>query len=154
MREKETRLSDLRIDNDLKQKDIMEILNTTRSTYSQWELGINDIPILKANELANFYKVSLDYLLGISNINFQTERKEIDFELMQKRMRELRRELNQTQETVGKKIGFDQRLYAHYEKGTRIPKTFKLMYIAKYFNVSIDYLTGRSDIKDRKTTTR
>ena len=154
MRERETRLSDLRVDNDLKQKDMIDILKTTRSTYSQWELGINDIPILKANELANFYKVSLDYLLGISNINYQTKRQEIDFDLMRKRMKELRKKLNQTQEAVGRKIGFDQRLYAHYEKGTRIPKTFKLMYIAKYFNVSMDYLVGRSDIKKRKTTTR
>ena len=122
----ETRLSDLRNDNDKKQEEIAEILKTTRSTYSQWELGINDFSIENANTLANFYNVSLDYLFGISNNKEYFKNKKINLDLMHKRMKELRKGLHQSQEVVGKKIGFEQRLYSHYEKGTRIPKTFKL----------------------------
>ena len=69
---------------------------------------------------------------------------------MHKRMKELRKGLHQSQEVVGKKIGFEQRLYSHYEKGTRTPKIFKTIDIAKYYNVSIDYLVGKTDDKTIK----
>ena len=141
----ETRLSDLRTDKDLKHKDIANILNIKKNTYTQWEIGRNDIPILKLNELANFYKVSLDYLLGISDINTKTENSDINFDLLCTRLKSLRKEKNLTQSQLGKEVGFHQRTYSHYEDGSNKPTTFKLLYIAKYYDVSFDYLVGRSD---------
>ncbi len=141
----ETRLSDLRTDKDLKHKDIANILNIKKNTYTQWEIGRNDIPILKLNELANFYKVSLDYLLGISDINTKTENSDINFDLLCTRLKSLRKEKDLTQSQLGKEVGFHQRTYSHYEDGSNKPTTFKLLYIAKYYDVSFDYLVGRSD---------
>ena len=132
MNTREVRFADLRIDNDLLQKDIAKILNVSLEVYTKWERRINDIPLEKTNELANFYNVSLDYLLGISNIKKNHSKKNINLNLMCKRMELLRKELHQSQEAVGEKIGFSQRLYGHYEKGTRTPKTFKLYFIALY----------------------
>ena len=144
------RLSNLRIDNDLKQKDIADKLGVERSTYAMWEIGKSDFPILTANELANYYKVSIDYLLGMSDIKFETERNEIDFNLMRKRLKKLRKNKGISQLELGDKVGFSQKTYSNYEVGSRVPTTFKLMYIAKYYNVSYDYLVGRSDIKEIK----
>ena len=148
----ETRLSDLRTDKDLKHKDIANILNIKKNTYTQWEIGRNDIPILKLNELANFYKVSLDYLLGISDINTKTENSDINFDLLCTRLKGLRKEKNLTQSELGKSVGFAQTTYTCYENGTSRPTTFKLLYIAKYYNVSFDYLVGRSDSKKLKSS--
>ena len=61
------RLRDLREDNDLKQKDVAEILNTTQQVYSRYENGLNEIPIHHLITLSQFYKVSTDYILGLTD---------------------------------------------------------------------------------------
>lgn len=61
------RLKDLREDSDLKQADVAQILGTTQQTYSLWERGDREIPFHHAITLAKFYKVSLDYIAGLSN---------------------------------------------------------------------------------------
>lgn len=61
------RLKDLREDSDLKQADIAKILGTTQQTYSLWERGDREIPFHHAITLAKFYKVSLDYIAGLTN---------------------------------------------------------------------------------------
>ncbi len=61
------RLRDLREDSDLTQQAIADFLNIKQSTYSQYENGKRQIPIEALIKLAGFYKVSTDYILGISN---------------------------------------------------------------------------------------
>lgn len=62
-----TRLRDLREDRDLNQTQVAEILNTTQTQYSRWERGAQEIPLHHFITLAKFYKVSLDYLAGLTN---------------------------------------------------------------------------------------
>lgn len=50
------RLEDLRLDYNLKQKDIANILQVKQNTYSKWENCVNDMPLEKCNQLANFYQ--------------------------------------------------------------------------------------------------
>ena len=64
----ENRLRDLREDRDLKQKDLAELLKIHQTTYSDYELGRLNIPIPVLHALADFYHVSVDYLLGRTNI--------------------------------------------------------------------------------------
>lgn len=148
VRIKENRLEELRLDNDLKQKEIANELNITGKNYSNWERGVTDIPLEKSNELANYYGCSLDYLFGLSNIKTIMERKNIDLKLLSERLLKVRKERNLTQEQLSLDVGYHQRTYAHYENGSRIPTTFKVFYIALYYNISLDYLTGKSDIKE------
>ena len=61
------RLKDLRQDNNLLQKDIAKILNTTQQVYSEYELGVRLMPIDKLDKLATLYKTSIDYLVGRTN---------------------------------------------------------------------------------------
>lgn len=58
------RLRELREDRDLLQKDIADILNCTQVCYSRYELGKRDIPTDVLIKLADYYSVSIDYLLG------------------------------------------------------------------------------------------
>ena len=62
------KLRDLREDRDLKQKDLAELLQVHQTTYSDYELGALNIPIVVLHKLADFYGVSVDYLLGRTNI--------------------------------------------------------------------------------------
>lgn len=60
----QNRLKELREDKDLLQKDIAEILNCTQVCYSRYELGKRDIPTDVLVKLADYYSVSIDYILG------------------------------------------------------------------------------------------
>ena len=64
------RIRDLREDRDLLQKDVAAYLKCTQVCYSNYETGKRDIPTEVLRTLADFYHVSIDYLLG------QTGRKE------------------------------------------------------------------------------
>ena len=64
----QNRLRDLREDKDLKQKDIAELLKVHQTTYSDYELGRLNIPIAALHILADYYNVSVDYLLGRTNL--------------------------------------------------------------------------------------
>lgn len=61
------RFKDLREDNDLSQADIAKLLDTTQQTYSLWERGDREMPLHHAITLAKFYKVSMDYITGLTN---------------------------------------------------------------------------------------
>ncbi|MCI8445972.1 MAG: transcriptional regulator [Bacilli bacterium] len=148
MRNNETRLAELRLDNGLKQKEIAKILNVSEDRYSKYERSIDDMTLVMSNKLANYYKVSLDYLYGISNTNHYISDKEIDFSLLCSRLKELRKNNNLSQSELSQKVGFPQTTYSGYESGKSIPTSFKICYIAIYYNVSFDYLVGKSDIKD------
>lgn len=60
------RIRDLREDNDLKQRQLAEILNCSQQVYSNYELGQRDIPTDVLIRLSNFYNVSVDYVLGLT----------------------------------------------------------------------------------------
>lgn len=63
------RLKDLREDRNktITQKEIADLLGTTQQTYSLWETGVREIPFHHAITLAKFYRVSLDYIAGLTN---------------------------------------------------------------------------------------
>ena len=61
------RIRDLREDRDLTQSQIAKILNTTQQQYSKIETGRADISGEKLVLLAQFYNVSCDYILGLTN---------------------------------------------------------------------------------------
>ena len=60
----ELRIRDLREDRDLKQKQVADYLLCDQSLYSKYERGERPLPLDYADKLADFYGVSIDYLLG------------------------------------------------------------------------------------------
>lgn len=61
------RICDLREDADLKQSVIAKLLGTSQTQYSRWERGEREIPFHHVVTLALFYKVSIDYIAGLTN---------------------------------------------------------------------------------------
>lgn len=61
------RIRDLRESRDLKQRDLAKILNCSQQVYSNYELGQRDIPTAVLIQLSEFYRVSVDYLLGLTD---------------------------------------------------------------------------------------
>ena len=68
--------------------------------------------------------------------------------MIYKRIRDLREDNDMTQAQVGEKINVPQRTYAYYETGERMIPPHVLWALADLYDVSIDYLLGRTDDKN------
>ena len=62
------RIRELREDHDLTRREVAEMLGMSQTGYSKYETGTNDIPTAVLIKLADFYKTSVDYLLGRTNL--------------------------------------------------------------------------------------
>ncbi len=62
------RIRDLREDRDLNQTMVAKYLGMSQTGYSKYETGENDIPTDVLIKLARFYRTSIDYLLGETDI--------------------------------------------------------------------------------------
>ena len=61
------RLKDLREDRDLSQKQVADYLGMKQPQYNRYERGLRDVPTDVLIRLAQFYKTSTDYILGLTN---------------------------------------------------------------------------------------
>lgn len=66
------------------------------------------------------------------------------------RLRELRKTRGITQVDLAASINIKERQYQNLEAGTYFPSFATLLALAEYFDVSIDYLVGRSDNPERR----
>ncbi len=60
-------LRGIREDRDLRQKELADYLNVSQNTYSQYETGVISLTAETLIKLADYYKVSIDYLLDRTN---------------------------------------------------------------------------------------
>ncbi len=57
----------MRNDHGLTQKQIAKLLNVSQNTYSQYEIGVSRFPLDAVVKLAEYYNVSVDYLVGLTD---------------------------------------------------------------------------------------
>ena len=61
------RLADLRIDHDKGQKEVAAYLNMNQQVYSRYERGERELPVWALIKLAQYYRTSTDYILGLTD---------------------------------------------------------------------------------------
>ena len=66
-------------------------------------------------------------------------------DFFKERLRQLRKERGETQAQVGEATGLGERHYQKFELGTYLPSVENLCLLADHFEVSVDYLLGRTD---------
>lgn len=64
---------------------------------------------------------------------------------LKERLRQLRKEKKETQAQVAVAIGLQERNYQRFELGENLPSYGNLIALADHFEVTLDYLTGRTD---------
>lgn len=139
-----SRIKDIRIKRNLSQKEIANYLNINQSTYSKFELNKATIPIELLNKLSNYYNVSLDYLLKITdNPDITIKNKEIDKKLVGENLKKIRKDNKLYQETLAKEIGTSHSLISEYESGKKLVSLTYGYAICKRFNISLDILYGK-----------
>lgn len=58
-----SKIRELRVDSDTTQQQLADYLGLSRSTYSNYENGLRDMPVAVLAKIADFYNTSIDYLL-------------------------------------------------------------------------------------------
>ena len=128
------------------QEELGFVFGLSRKTISGWETANNPIPFNKLIKFCNLYGYSLDFVIGITRNNkrydnpIKTNKKEIG-----KRLKELRNSLNLSQLNFADKVGLSQTTYSHYETGLNLITTINAYSICKTYNVSMDWLVGRTN---------
>lgn len=139
------RLFELREYNNLTQKNVGAILGVRQQTYAEWEKGKKIIPLKHLITLAKYYKVSLDYLTGLSNkkdifFNYVT----LDKDEIGQKIIYVRNLNNLKQRELAKVLNTSPSTLCAYEKGNTLILTAFLYQIAKEFNISMDWFIGAS----------
>lgn len=65
------------------------------------------------------------------------------------RIRDLREDNDLKQKAIAELLGTTQQVYSRYENGTNEIPLHHLITLARYYNVSLDYIAGETDIKER-----
>lgn len=142
-----SRLKDIREDNDINQNDMSKILNVNRSTYSLWELGINIIPLKNLCDFADYFNLSIDYVLGLTNTkNIKNINNGLNLKVLGNNLRSIRIKNNLSQENIANILNVTQACITRYEKGLIYISTPNLYKFAKYFNITINELCGKTKI--------
>lgn len=142
------RLEGLREEKDLFKKDVAKSIGVVESVYSEWENEKLSIPTKRLVQLANFFEVNIDYMVGLSNtkINLKTNNK-IDLQLVSKRLKEIRKSLKMTMRDLAIKLNTSSSAISNYENEKFLILSSLLVELCKISNYSVDYVLGRSDDK-------
>lgn len=142
-----TRLKDLREDHDLKQQDIADMFNDDRSLHAYYESGKVVIPLNKLCELADFYKVSTDYIVFLTDVEDTKYLVKINTKskVIKTRLRELRNIHKLKESYLGKLINKSQNAYSYYDLNLRNIATDDLITLCKFYKVSLDYMLYRTN---------
>lgn len=106
------------------------------------------IPLKRLNDFCNICNVSIDYALELTDLkSYKNSKKKININKSQERIKTIRKENKDTQESIAKEFSIDRSLISKYEKGISLISTNYLINIALKYNISCDYLLGKIDEK-------
>ncbi len=135
----------LRENTNASQEDVANILDIDRTTYNHYENNYITIPIKHLITLSNYFKVSIDYIFGFTNILEFKNFEEINFNKAAQRLKEFRKSNKLTQSKLASLLNTNQSVIANYERGRNLIATPFLYTICKKYNISADYLLGRTN---------
>lgn len=142
------KLKEIRKSLGVPQVAISKYLGIARPTYSLWENEVEAIPIKRLNDICNYFNVSIDYALDLSDEKrYKKSNQNIDIYKSKVRLKDIRKEHKHTQEYIANKFSINRSLISKYEQGNTIISTTFLTEYAKLYNISCDYLLGKIDEK-------
>ena len=129
---------------EMTQTEFAKIFGVTWNAVAGWENAYFSIPMMKLAKLCNLYNYSLDYVMGLTRKNTQYGTFKIDKTIISQRLKELRKKLNLSQSKLSDDCKIARTTYIGYESGKNLISTTNLCYICKTYNVSMDYIVGRT----------
>ena len=145
---REMRLELLRDEKDYSKKQIADIIEVSDSVYARWETGKEIIPTKRIYQLANYYCVNIDYLLGFtSNRLVIKSNDEINLDIVSERIKEIRKDYKETLRTFSDKLNTSNSTWSAYETGKVLILSAFLLEVCEMGNYSADWILGRSSEK-------
>ena len=140
-------LKRVREEYELSQREVAKLLKISKSSYNYYETGEYIISLKHLNDFCNKFHVSMDYITGLTNINKRINKKyKLNPKIIGLRIKKIRLKEKLTQAELAKHLNTSQSNISSYENGKNIILTAFAYNIAKDFNISLDYLVGRSNI--------
>lgn len=141
-------LCELREDKEYTQAHIAPLFNITQQNYSRWETGEVFPPLFHLNTLANVLDSSIDYIMELTNTNAPTNKIEkIDPILVGKRIYEIRIDNKLSMRGLAKLLNTSHSTISNYEHGKNLIIISFAYQLSKEYNISLDWLCGRSENK-------
>lgn len=137
------RIIEIRKLNNITQVKMAKILNCGYSTYNLWENNKLTIPLDKLNEFCNYFKISLDYIVKLTDENKTMKNTKLVKIEIGKRLYQTRISLKMTQEELASKLNYDQPIISKYENGISFPSTIYLISFSKLSGKIIDFFCNR-----------
>ncbi|HFZ4270924.1 helix-turn-helix domain-containing protein [Streptococcus anginosus] len=132
------RLKELRKKEGLIQEQVANILGTNQSQYGKYENGKTNLSLENAKILADYFGVSIPYLLGIDDTSTLID----PFQKFPNRIGELIDASNKTLKEISRETNINYETLSAYKRQVRHPKKENALKLANYFNVSVAYLLG------------
>ena len=143
-----TNIEKLRDEKDLLKKEVAKEIGVVESVYCEWENGKLSIPTKRIYQLANFFEINIDYMLGISNKRTHIKTNdEINIQLVSSRLKEIRKALNMSMRDLAEKLNTSSSAISNYENSKFLILSPFLIELCKFGNYSIDWVLGRTDNK-------
>ena len=143
-----TNIEKLRDEKDLLKKEVAQILGVVESVYCEWENEKLSIPTKRIYQLANFFEVNIDYMMGISEERKHIKMNDaINIKLVSLRLKEIRKSLNMTMRDLSRKFNTSSSAISNYENSKFLILSPFLIELCKFGNYSIDWVLGRTDNK-------
>lgn len=140
----------------MSQEELAYILGyKSRSTINKIETGINDITQSKIIAFANALKVSPAYLMGFEVENMKGINTKHDVQTRDnriKKLKEIREEMSLSKKQVAHDLNIPYSTYNNWEIGARDTSSDVLIKLSNYYNVSIDYIMGLTDNRDKQNS--
>ena len=134
-----TRLKELRQSREITQSDLADILNVGSNTISQYETGNREPCFASLLRISEYFGVSVDYLLGISEFHDQPPVERMFFG---DHLKKCRSNAGLSQKTLAKLLGISQQAVGSWETGRTSPSPEMIAEIASVLKVSADVLLG------------
>lgn len=145
------KIKQLRKSKNLSLRELAKLAHISHSFIADIEAGRSNPSLNTLKSLAKALNVSLSKLLEnnpeVENIRKISSNNKRKYDIGD-RIKTLRKQKQITQEELAKILGFGKSAISLYESGQRMPDPGTLQKLADFFDVSVDYLLCRTDIKN------
>ena len=130
---------------EMTQQELGFIFGVSKYTVSGWENAHDTMPFNKLIRFCNLYDFSLDFVVGFTRKNTKYDKISYDKEKIGLKLKLIRNEMNLSQQQLADDCNISQTTYSSYETGHYLINTITIYTICKKYNISMDYLVGRTN---------
>ncbi|MCM1052855.1 MAG: helix-turn-helix domain-containing protein [Ruminococcus sp.] len=138
-------IAKLRCKKNITQNEMAKLLKISLPAYKLYETNLRVMKISELNVLSNYFNISLNTLLGLSkDFSSTTEQKAVNYKILKYNIKILRRKAKLTQASLAKEFDMSTNTISRFESETRRVDAVFLYKLAKKFNISVDFMCGKT----------